>query len=178
MTQFAIPIQVTQTHGFGKFNLVTRWKRTYRDSATDQIWYLLTNLEDADTALKFYRKRFRIEPMFRTYKSGGYDLEACHANTKRTSALLVLIAIAYTIALDQGRRIRARQVQRYVVRPKEIDRRVNRHTDFWIGLYGQVWLTATDSWAKWAHPLMQLKPQKCLYFLRGLHALSLIQSTF
>lgn len=178
MSQFEFQIQVTQTQGFGKFNLVTRWKRTYRDSATDQIWYLLTNLEDPDTALKLYRKRFRIEPMFRTYKRGGYDLEACHANAKRTTALLVLIAIAYTISLDQGRRIRAKQVQPYVVRPKEIDRRVNRHTDFWIGLYGQIWLIATDVWAKWAQPLMRLKPQKRLYFLRGLRALSLIQSAF
>lgn len=178
MSQFEVQIQVTQTQGFGQFNLVTRWKRTYRDSATDQIWYLLTNLEDADTALNLYRKRFRIEPMFRTYKRGGYDLEACHANAKRTSALLVLIAIAYTISLDQGRCIRAKSVHPYVVRPKETDRYLNRHTDFWLGLYGQVWLTPTDVWAKWAYPLMRLKPQKRLYFLRGLHALSLIHSAF
>lgn len=178
MSQFEVQIQVTQTQGFGKFNLVTRWKRTYRDSDTDQIWYLLTNLEDADTALQLYRKRFRIEPMFRTYKRGGDDLEACHANANRTTALLVLIAIAYTISLDQGRRIRTKQVQAYVVRPKETDRYLNRHTDFWLGLYGQIWLTPADIWVKWAHPLMRLKPQKRLYFLRGLHALSLIQSAF
>jgi hypothetical protein len=116
--------------------------------------------------------------MFRTYKRGGYDLEACHANAKRTTALLVLIAIAYTISLDQGRRIRAKQVHPYVVRSKEAERRVNQHTDFWIGLYDQVWLIATDVWAKWAQPLMRLKPQKRLYFLRGLRALSLIQSAF
>lgn len=178
MSQFEVQIQVTQTQGFGKFNLVTRWKRTYRDSATDQLWYLLTNLEDADTALHLYRKRFRIEPMFRNYKRGGYDLEACHANAKRTSALLVLIAIAYTISLDQGRRIRAKSVHPYVVRPKEPHRYLNRHTNFWLGLYGQVWLTPSDVWVKWAHPLMRLKPQKRLYFLRGLHALSLIHSAF
>lgn len=178
MSQFEVQIQVTQTQGFGKFNLVTRWKRTYRDSDTNQIWYLLTNLEDAETALHLYRKRFRIEPMFRNYKQGGYDLEACHANAKRTTALLVLIAIAYTISLDQGKRMRAKRVQRYLVRPKEAHRPVNRHTDFWLGLYGQVWLTPIDVWAKWAHPLMSLKPQKRLYFLRGLHALSLIQSAF
>lgn len=65
--------------------------------------------------------------------------------------------------------MRAKQVQRYLVRSKEAHRPVNRHTDFWIGLYGQVWLTSTDVWAKWAHPLMRLKPQKRLYFLRGLH---------
>ncbi|WP_263975192.1 hypothetical protein [Leptolyngbya sp. 7M] len=40
--------------------------------------------------MALYGKRFSIEPMFRDFKSGGYDLEACHASAQRLSALLVL----------------------------------------------------------------------------------------
>lgn len=90
MASFEVQVKVTQQKGFGKFNLANRWQRVYRSSAANQVWYLLTNLDSLEDALALYRQRFSIEPMFRDFKSGGYDLEACHANAVRLSALLVL----------------------------------------------------------------------------------------
>lgn len=82
-TQFQVQIQVTQKHGFGKHNLAIRWKRQYRANKANEVWYLLTNLKTVEMALKFYALRFRIEGMFKDFKSGGYDMEHCHVNQKR-----------------------------------------------------------------------------------------------
>lgn len=171
-------MQVTQQQGFGRFNLVTRWKRVYRDHQANQVWYLLTDLESLEAALESYVNRFSIEPMFRDFKSGGYHLEDTQLTGQRFLAIVLLIAIAYTLATDQGKRIRRKQVQHYVGRVPETGRTQKRHSDFWIGLYGQLWMDSFSCWSTWAEQLMQLKPQKRTFFLRGLRATSLIQSAF
>lgn len=173
-----VQVQVTQQQGFGRFNLVTRWKRVYRQSKAHQVWYLLTNLGTLDEALKAYAKRFSIEPMFRDFKSGGYHLENCQLNGQRFLAVILLIAMAYTLATEQGKKIRQKQVQPYVGRVKEPRRATKRHSDFWLAVYGRLWIESLDTWAHWAYQLMALKPQKRLFFLRGLRAMSLIQSAF
>jgi hypothetical protein len=134
-TQFQVQIQVTQKTGFGKHNLALRWKRQYRSDKANEVWYLLTNLKTVEIALKRYALRFRIEGMFKDFKSGGDDMEHCHVNHQRFLALVGLMAIAYTIATDRGTRIRRKHVQQYVARvnPK---RQVGQHSNFWVGLYG------------------------------------------
>jgi hypothetical protein len=176
ITEQYLQTQVTQKRGFGKHNLVLRQKRDYRQSNSEDAWYLLTNLVDADQTLKAYSSRFCIEPLFKDYKFGGYHLEECHADLHRFSALLVLIAIAYSIATLQGRRIRRKQVQRYIGRITEPKRSQNRHSNFWIGLYGKLWIEPLNLWSTLANKLMALKPQKRPFFQRGLIAISLIQS--
>ena len=178
LTEHYLQIQVTQKRGFGKHNLVLRQKRAYRHSSPDDVWYLLTNLSDAEQTLAAYSNRFSIEPLFKDLKSGGYHLEDCHANPHRFTALLVLIAIAYSIATIRGHRIRKKRVQRYVGRVKEPKRVQNRHSQFWIGLYGNLWIDSLNLWSTLAAKLMALKPQKRRFFQRGLNAISLIQSAF
>ena len=78
--------------------------------------------------------------MFRDCKSGGYNLEGCHATGARLSAIVLLIAIAYTSAIIQGIDISTSKVERYICRPKESHRIQRRHSNFWVGLYSQVWL--------------------------------------
>lgn len=173
---FEVQVQVTQQQGFGRFNLVTRWKRVYRQNKANQVWYLLTNLEHLETALNSYAQRFSIEPMFKDFKSGGYNLESCQATGQRFHALVLLVAMAYTLATEQGKRMRHRQIQHYIGRVPELKRSQKRHSDFWLGLYGQLWVSSMDLWSHWAEQLMQLKPQKRSFFLRGLRAMSLIQS--
>jgi hypothetical protein len=87
------------------------------------------------------------------------------------------VAIAYTISTDRGTHIRRKHVQQYVARVNP-NRRVRQHSNFWIGLYGTLWIDSMDAWSGWAERLMRLKPQKRSFFLRGLRALSLIQSAF
>lgn len=177
LTEQYLQIQVTQKRGFGKHNLVLHQKRTYGQSTSAEVWYLLTNLTDASTALFHYDARFCIEPGFRDLKSGGYHLEDCHADPHRFTALLVLVTLAYSISTLQGGRIRKQQVQRYVGRTKEPKRRENRHSQFWIGLYGNLWIESLNLWSTWAGKLMALKPHKLRFFQRGLRAISLIQQT-
>lgn len=175
---FEVQVQVTQHQGFGRFNLVTRWKRVYRHSKANQVWYLLTNLDDLETALNSYAKRFSIEPMFKDFKTGGYNLEDCRATGQRFLALVLLIAIAYTLTTEQGKQICRKQIQHYVGRVKEPNRAQKRHSDFWIGLYGQLWMGSMDLWSNWAEQLMRLKPQKRSFFQRGLRAMQLLQTAF
>jgi hypothetical protein len=110
------------------------------------------------------------------YKSGGYPLEECHADLHRFTALLVLIAIAYSLSTLRGGRIRKKQVQHYIGRVKEPKRTQNRHSQFWIGLYGTLWIDTLNLWSTLARKLMALKPQKRPFFRRGLNAIALIQS--
>jgi len=173
---FEVQVQVTQQQGFGHFNLVTRWKRVYRQSKANQVWYLLTNLNDLETAMSSYAKRWSIEPMFRDFKSGGYNLENCRALGQRFLALVLLVAIAYTLTTEQGKRMGRKQIQHYVGRVPEPKRDGKRHSHFWIGLYGQLWISSMDLWSSWAEELMHLKPQKRRFFRLGLRAMSLIQS--
>ncbi len=175
---YEVQVQVTQQQGFGRFNLVTRWKRVYRDHKANEVWYLLTNLDNLEEALQCYSSRFSIEPMFRDFKSGGYNLEDCRLTGQRFLAIILLITIAYTLATDQGKAIRNRHVQQYVGRVKEPGRSQKRHSDFWVGLYGWLWIDTIHQWSNWALQLMQLKPQKRRFFLQGLRAMTLIQSAF
>lgn len=88
-------VQVTRQQGSGRFNLVTRWRRSYRKSQTNQVWYLLTNLVCLEAALNSYAKRFSTEPMFKDLKKGGYNMESYRATGQRFQALVLLVAIAY-----------------------------------------------------------------------------------
>lgn len=175
---YEVQVQVTQQQGFGRFNLVTRWKRVYRKNKANEGWYLLTNLDTLEEALQCYSQRFSIEPLFRDFKSGGYNLETSRLTGQRFLAIVLLIAITYTLTTHQGKRIRHKQVQHYVGRTKESGRTQKRHSDFWIGLYGRLWTDSMDGWSNWAEQLRRLKPQKRVFFLQGLRAMSLIESVF
>jgi hypothetical protein len=78
--------------------------------------------------------------MFKDCKTGGYNLEGCHACELRLSTLVLLIALAYTCAIIQGIDIKMSKSERYICRPKEQARIQRRHSNFWLGLYGQSWL--------------------------------------
>jgi len=51
--------------------------------------------------------------------------------------MVLLIAIAYTTATMQGRKIKLMGIQKYIGRLKEAGRNERRHSSFYIGLYGQ-----------------------------------------
>jgi len=78
--------------------------------------------------------------MFKDSKSGSYNLEKCQGSEQRLLALVLLIAIAYTSALTQGAKIKSVGVQQYVCRLQEASRTTRRHSNFWVGLYGRLWV--------------------------------------
>jgi hypothetical protein len=76
--------------------------------------------------------------MFRDFKTGGYNLETSQLQGQRFLVIVLLIAIAYTQATEQGKKIRQQSVKRYVGRVKEPGRSQKRHSNVWLGLYGRL----------------------------------------
>ncbi len=126
--------------------------------------YILTNLGSKQAAIAAYKARFGIEAMFKDCKSGGYNLESSHASSDRLLSLVLLIAIAYSCAIFHGRKIKAMGLQKYIGRVKELRRIHRRHSGFWVGLYGQLWVAGMEVWSDLATRLMHLKPHKLIYF--------------
>ncbi|MGR3280395.1 transposase, partial [Acaryochloris marina NIES-2412] len=126
-------------------------------------------------ALDIYSCRWGIEQLFKDCKTGGYNLEDTKVNDTRFLALVLLIAMAYTLATLHGQWMKKLGVDIYAGRIKEHKDTTQRQSEFSLGLYGQRWIYAMELWADWVQSLIALKPHKRLYFQRGFFALSLIK---
>jgi hypothetical protein len=173
--QFYTDINLTQKAGFGRFNLAVYWKRKYRGKQEDEAWYLLTNLPDLKTAIRVYSQRFGIEAMFKDCKTGGYNMSGSKASPDRLVRLILLIAISLTSAWLHGERTVLQRQQPYICRSQEKGRTRFRHSNFWIGLYGQNWIAAFHECQIWVEELMNSIRNKQTFYRRGLKAMSLIQ---
>ncbi|EKU99158.1 transposase family protein [Leptolyngbya sp. PCC 7375] len=171
---FLNDVQVTQTQGFGGFNVAAKWKKRYRGFAPDEAWFILTNLETIDLAIKGYAKRFSIEEMFRDYKDGGYCLEGCKATGERLITIVILIALAHTCATLQGQTFKQQGVQAYIARPESLGASQKRHSAFRVGLSAYRWVGIGDTvLQQLAATLMQLTPNKLPEYQRGQRAMRL-----
>ena len=116
--------------------------------------------------------------MFKDCKSGGYNLEQCKGKDERLLSLILLIAIAYTCAVKKGQAIAFRGIKEYVCRLEENFRRDKRHSNFWIGLYGSLWVEIFPMCHDWVEQLMILTPNKLPFYQQGIRAKTLIRSSF
>lgn len=178
MSQFYERIFCNKTDQIGPFNLAIYWKRKYRGKGPKDPWYILTNLPTLKQTLDIYKCRWGIEQMFKDCKTSGYNLEDTKANDTRFLALVLIIAITYSLTTMQGQWLQKVSVEHYICRLQEYQNRFPRHSNFGMGLYGYRWVCAMLQWSEWALKLMALKPHKRLYFQRGFKALSLIQQAF
>ena len=178
MKLFLMGVKFTKKKGFGQFSLAAYWKRKYRGKGSNEGWYILTNLKSLEEALKVYQARSGIEAMFKDCKSGGYNLEDSKACVERLTSLVLLIALAYTCAGLRGQAIKYKGQQKYIGRLKELKRLQRRHSNFWIGLYGQMWIAALESCSDWVKNLMIIRPNKRTFFQKGLRAMAVIQANF
>lgn len=178
MSQFFLGISCGKQDQLGPFNLAVYWKRQYRTQAPKDPWYILTNLPTLSQTLAIYKSRWGIEQMFKDCKTGGYNLEDTKTSDERFLALVLIIAIAYTLATCQGTLLQDLRIQTYLGRLQEHHRPYPRHSQFWLGLSAHRWCYAMEIWSSLVHELLCLKPHKRLYFQRGLLALSQIHSTF
>ncbi len=152
MKMFLTGISVTKNKGFGNFNMGAYWKRKYKGKQEKEPWFILTNLDSLSEVLKVYRARADIEAMFKDCKTGGYNLEGSKANNKRLTSLILLIAVqphsrsetAYTATSLKGKTFRQTHYSKYIARLKEKSRLDRRHSNFWIGLYGSLWIHAWE----------------------------------
>jgi hypothetical protein len=171
-------VRVTKGKGFGEFNVADKWQQKRTAPSPQEPWYLLTNLGDVSTAIDAYTMRFSIEEMFRDFKAGGYNLEGTNLTGAHLTALVMLIAIAYTSASMQGQSIKQKGIQKYVGRVKEPGRVVPRHSHFYIGLYGQAWVQFMADCSEIVDQLLLRSPHKRPYYQKGRRAMIAISSVF
>lgn len=175
MSTFYEHVWCNKGDGLGPFNIAVYWKRKYRNKGSKAAWYILTNLPTLKQALDVYRCRWGVEQLFKDCKTGGYHLEDTKVNEPRFLALVLLIAIAYSLATLQGQWMKELRIDVYAGRIQEHKDKTPQQSAFSLGLYGQRWRYGMELWADWALKLMALKPHKRRYFQRGFYALSLIQ---
>lgn len=169
-------VLVTEDKKKDRFNVVVYWRRKYSNKQLPSPWYLLTNLENQDEAIKIFASRGGIEAMFRDCKSGGYNLEGSQANAQRLTNLILLIAIAYTASCLVGLKIRNTGHQEYINRLKIEGENRLRHSYFWTGIYGTTWILSIDTCWEWVEKLMRTAINKLPFYLQGLKAMASIQS--
>ena len=83
-----------------------------------------------------------IEAMLSDCKKGGYNLEGSQANIQCLTNLILLVAIPYTASFYHGNYIKKLECQRYICRLNEPGRRDRRHSNFWVGIYSELWVLA------------------------------------
>jgi hypothetical protein len=105
-------------------------------------------------------------------------MEDTNVAGERLVSLILVIAIAYSLATFQGQKIKKKGVQKYIGRIKEYGRIKRRHSSFYIGLYGQTWVNFMESCWGLVIELMRLNCNKLEYYLRGMRAMELIQASF
>lgn len=175
MSHFYAGVLCNKGDGLGPFNVAAYWKRKYRNKGPKEPWYILTNLPTLKKVLEVYRCRWGVEQLFKDCKTGGYNLEDTKVNEVRFLALVLLIAIAYTLATLQGQRMKTLGVDIYAGRIQEHQDKTLRQSEFSLGLYGQRWIYGMELWTDWVQRLIALKPHKRLYFQRGFAAMFLMQ---
>lgn len=125
---FFMPDMYLNKERFGPLNALFWHDPQYKDPL-----YLLTNLEHAPSAIRFYRKRFRIETLFGDIKSRGFNIHRTRiANPQTLSNLLIVVSLAYILALLAEFDMRRSQ---YLSRFCRKDR-INSLSIFQIGLRG------------------------------------------
>jgi Transposase DDE domain len=184
--RFLTGIKVTKEKGFAWASMGIYWKRSYRNKVEKEPWYLLTNLSNLEETLKAYKKRTGIEAMFKDCKTGGYNLEWSKASIERLTRLVLLIAfakraggnLAYTISSLKGKAIKSSGQQKYIGRERTINRSLTRNSNFWLGLYGDVWIITKEFVGRAVEELMRVNPNKLPFYQKGLRAMNIIQKAF
>lgn len=80
-----------------------------------------------------------------------------------------------TSAWLHGHLTKFQKQESYICRKQEKNRTQKRHSNFWIGLYGQNWIVALHGCQTWVEELVGFIGNKQAYYQRGLRAMMLIQ---
>jgi len=74
-----------------------------------------------------------------------------------------------------GQRTKFQKQEPYICRSEEKNRNENRHSNFWINLYGSNWIIAWHGCQAWVEELVGFSRNKQAYSQRGFRAMTLIQ---
>jgi hypothetical protein len=176
--QIHMGVKLTKKKGFSRHNIAIYKKKKHKQKRYNQPWYILTSLTSVEQVIEVYSQRTGIEAMFRDCKTGGYNLEGTKANTQRLTNLVLLIAVAYTNTAINGQILKLKGQQKYIARPEEKRRKTRRHSEFWLGLYGEHWCDNYENYLSPIQQIMKFNPNKLSFYLQGLQAMSEIKKVY
>ncbi|MFQ6084645.1 MAG: transposase [Candidatus Aminicenantia bacterium] len=88
---FSIPNVKFTKEQYGPVHAIVWWKKGYKEPV-----FLITNIELAQEACYYYKKRFKIETFFSDQKSRGFNIDKSHiSDPERLSRLLIPACLAY-----------------------------------------------------------------------------------
>lgn len=100
-------------------NILITWGKKY-----DEPLIIATTFYNPEMSVKYYTKRFGIEPMFKDDKSNGFDIETTKVNIpKRIETLWIPVAIAHAFCTiegfikEQNGEIKFKKVKDKLIRP-------------------------------------------------------------
>jgi len=83
-------VQITRD-AYGPVMVLSCWATGYQEPL-----YLVSNMDVAEEACRYYQKRFRIETFFSDQKSRGFHIHKSHiSDPQRLSRLLMAACLAY-----------------------------------------------------------------------------------
>lgn len=101
-------IDYTREEPFRCHLAVRRLRLGEAHDPTDDTWYIATDLEEVESALRKYSDRFQIEEMFRDLKS-RLNIDRHRLGTEASVGKMMLIAsLAYLVVLEDGTQWRSR----------------------------------------------------------------------
>src|SRR5712691_7320021 len=78
-------------NAYGPVMVLSCWAKEYQERL-----YLVSNMDAAEEACRYYQKRFRIETFFSDQKSRGFHIHKSHiSDPQRLSRLLIAACLAY-----------------------------------------------------------------------------------
>ncbi len=92
-------IKVTKTKGFFGFNLACKWQRKYRSWTPEEGWFILTNLESLEIAIKAYKRRFDIEEMKIKRMGGCRNTSVVLRNSGALKGDTAVFILAYMVII-------------------------------------------------------------------------------
>jgi hypothetical protein len=109
-------------------NAIGWWGTDYKEPI-----FLITNLEEAYEACRYYRRRFRIETFFSDQKSRGFHIHKSHlADPARLSRLLIAACLAYIWMIVQGLHVLAEGMSALIDRSDRCDKSLFRVGLDWL----------------------------------------------
>jgi hypothetical protein len=120
-------VSFTQTSTL-TLNAIGWWASRYEEPI-----FLVTNIDNAYQACRYYRRRFRIETFFSDQKSRGFHIHKSHlAATARLSRLLIAACLAYIWMIAQGLQVIAANNTPLIDRTERIDKSLFRLGLDWL----------------------------------------------
>jgi hypothetical protein len=119
--------------GFTQTSTVTLHVIGWWGTEYEEPIFLITNIEQAYVACRYYQRRFRIETFFSDQKSRGFHIHKSHlAEPARLSRLLIAACLAYIWMITQGLLVIAENKLSLIDRTERRDKSLFRLGLDWI----------------------------------------------